>query len=680
MKRIVFVPLIVSVLLVSCPGPPPVSCGFDPCRIAIGLSPNTPITVQQGNTAAITVTVTSSNGYNSTVELSPTDLPSGVSAAFNPKTVNLGTGGVNTSTLTLTAASTATPTGPVQITVSGTGNGVANTAKLSLTVTGTQGVAISPKPAPNVTATSGAPSTTFTATLTNVTGAVTWSLNPASGLGTLSSATGNTTNYTPPSSVAANTSVTLTASVQGTGLLDTVTITINKDPRITVSGKVLKLDGNPASGVQVQIDDASGSSKPQVTTAADGSFIAQNVLPPYSLSSYLPGTSLTFRPVTWDGVTRSDPTIVLPSFSAFNPSVYVPPPPPAPQTNWFTSCNRADATISGSISSAVPSGSTGFFVFIGEGVSRNRFALDDPGYSYALGSIVGPTSSYTLAVPYDRGLCKTDINGTLIYIEKSGSTYTRTQVITPVAITTGLTTTANITPASATTVSLVATLNAPTGVLNAFMYPSFKIAGVNGLSMHCCGSDFPNPLPSSTQVNAGASQTFIVPSLAGIEYRFHIHGSYFPTQTQSFWSDAAASGNLSLDLLNLVGPLDPTGTLSGSSPFTPTFKFNQVTNTTLYQVHIFKTLGDPYNSTIWTGYTTATSIRLPNLGTPGRLSTGNYYWSVDAIRLRGNPSVNDLLNGQRMVRRNWNFSNSHYYPDDVIGVSYNQDGTPFSVP
>ncbi len=73
------------------------------------------------------------------------------------------------------------------------------------------------------------PNLTYTATLTGATGAITWSLSPASpGGGALSATTGTTVTYNPPASVASDTTVTLTATAGG--LTTPVTITVQVPP------------------------------------------------------------------------------------------------------------------------------------------------------------------------------------------------------------------------------------------------------------------------------------------------------------------------------------------------------------------------------------------------------------------------------------------------------------------
>src|SRR5713226_1539383 len=97
-----------------------------PANFAVSASPNS-VTIAQGTSGASTITVTPQNGFNSSVSLSASGLPSGVTASFNPSST------ASTSTLTLTANSTAA-TGTVTVTVTGSSGSLTKTTTISLTV------------------------------------------------------------------------------------------------------------------------------------------------------------------------------------------------------------------------------------------------------------------------------------------------------------------------------------------------------------------------------------------------------------------------------------------------------------------------------------------------------------------------------------------------------------------
>lgn len=89
--------------------------------------------VQQGASVTTTVATSTTTGQAQQVTLTASGLPAGVTASFNPATVQSG----QSSTLTLTASSTSAP-GPSTVTVKGQGSAQAHTADYALTVGGGQ--------------------------------------------------------------------------------------------------------------------------------------------------------------------------------------------------------------------------------------------------------------------------------------------------------------------------------------------------------------------------------------------------------------------------------------------------------------------------------------------------------------------------------------------------------------
>jgi IPT/TIG domain len=92
-------------------------------------------TVIAGNAGAYTVTVTATNGFNSTVTLTcaAVSLPAGASCAFSPSSVTPGASPA-TSALSISTAST-TPAATSTITVTGTSGSLTHNASVGLTVT-----------------------------------------------------------------------------------------------------------------------------------------------------------------------------------------------------------------------------------------------------------------------------------------------------------------------------------------------------------------------------------------------------------------------------------------------------------------------------------------------------------------------------------------------------------------
>jgi kumamolisin len=110
------------------------------------------VSVAQGMSGTTTITTTHAGGFNSSVALSATGQPTGVTPSFSP--TSFSAPGSGTSTLTLTVAST-TATGTYPITVEGTGGSLTLTTTVTLTVIAAGQVAV-----PNVVGETQADATT----------------------------------------------------------------------------------------------------------------------------------------------------------------------------------------------------------------------------------------------------------------------------------------------------------------------------------------------------------------------------------------------------------------------------------------------------------------------------------------------------------------------------------------
>jgi hypothetical protein len=86
-------------------------------------------TVAQGAGTSYTVTITPSGGFNGTVTLSASGLPSGSNATFNPPSVTLG----STSTMTVTTGNT-TPAGSSMVAITGTSGTTSHSTSVTLVV------------------------------------------------------------------------------------------------------------------------------------------------------------------------------------------------------------------------------------------------------------------------------------------------------------------------------------------------------------------------------------------------------------------------------------------------------------------------------------------------------------------------------------------------------------------
>ena len=180
-------------------------------NFGLSASPSS-LTFIQGNSGTSTITVTPQNGFTSSVSLSASGMPSGVTAAFNP------TSATTTSTLTLTASSTAA-TGTATVTITGTSGSLSHTTTVSLTINAAPVPDFSLSASPSSLTFMQGNSGTSTVTVTPVNGFSSGVSLSASGL-----PTGVTAAFSPPSATTTST-LTLTASSSATTGTATVTIT-----------------------------------------------------------------------------------------------------------------------------------------------------------------------------------------------------------------------------------------------------------------------------------------------------------------------------------------------------------------------------------------------------------------------------------------------------------------------
>jgi subtilase family serine protease len=184
-------------------------------NFGISASPTT-VSVAQGKSGTSTITTAISGGFDSSIALSATGQPTGVTATFNP--TSIAAPGSGTSTLTLAVASTTT-TGTYTITVKGVGGSVTQTTTVTLTVTAAAkgNFTLSANPT-SITVARGSSGTSV------ITSKVTGGFDSAVTLST--TGTGKTFNPNPIPAPGSGTS-TMTVTVGAHAALGTTTITIN---------------------------------------------------------------------------------------------------------------------------------------------------------------------------------------------------------------------------------------------------------------------------------------------------------------------------------------------------------------------------------------------------------------------------------------------------------------------
>ena len=208
-------------LIAALTGPP--APGF-----SLSASP-TSVTVAQGGNGTSSITVTPTNGFSSSVGLTASGQPTGVTVSFNPSSLASGS-----STMGIAVASTVTP-GTYSITVSGTSGSTVETTTVSLTVTGTTpSFSISASP----TTISIARSSSGTVTISS---AVSGGFNSAITLSASGEGTNNTVSFTPSSITGAGTSA-MKITVGKRAALGNHTITVSGKSGTTTHTTTVTLD------------------------------------------------------------------------------------------------------------------------------------------------------------------------------------------------------------------------------------------------------------------------------------------------------------------------------------------------------------------------------------------------------------------------------------------------------
>lgn len=253
------------------------------------------VTVTQGTSGGSTITVSPVNGFSSSVSLSASGLPNGVTASFNPTSTS------TTSTLTLTASATAA-TGTVTVTITGTSGSLTHNTSVTLTVNAKPDFSLSASPT-TVTITQGTASgSTITVSPLNgfngtvalsasgLPSGVTASFNPTS--------TSTTSAFTLAASATATTG-TVTVTVTGTSgsLTHTTSVTLtvnastaNPDFGLSASPASLTIGRNKQGGATVTVAPLNGFSS-SVTMSASG-------LPKGVSASFSPNPATTASTLT----------------------------------------------------------------------------------------------------------------------------------------------------------------------------------------------------------------------------------------------------------------------------------------------------------------------------------------------------------------------------------------------
>jgi len=124
--------LLALLLLLASAGGLIAAAGSPKPGITVQVSPASQ-SVQQGQSASYTVSVTSTGGFSGAVALTAAGLPSGAAGAFSPSSLTLASGATASATLNVTT-SASTPAGTSTLTITGTSGKVTGSTTASLTV------------------------------------------------------------------------------------------------------------------------------------------------------------------------------------------------------------------------------------------------------------------------------------------------------------------------------------------------------------------------------------------------------------------------------------------------------------------------------------------------------------------------------------------------------------------
>jgi hypothetical protein len=258
--------------------------------------------VIQGATGNYTVNVTSSGGFNGTVNFSVAGLPTGATATFNPTSVS--TSGASTMTVSVDSSTAA---GSYPLTISGTSGSLLHTTSVTLVVTAAPSPDFSLAATPVSQTVIQGVATSFTATVTpsgGFTGNVAFSVSglPAGATGTFSptsvTMSGSSTLSVTTSSTTPTGSYVLTITGTSGSLTHNTTVTLV----VTAPNPDFTISVTPASSTVVR----PGSATYTVTIGSLNSFSGTVTL---SITGLPSRTTATFNPSSVAGAGTSTLTI-----------------------------------------------------------------------------------------------------------------------------------------------------------------------------------------------------------------------------------------------------------------------------------------------------------------------------------------------------------------------------------
>ena len=455
----------------------------------------------------------------------------------------------------------------------------------------------------------------------------------------------------------------------------------------TVNVKVTKLNGEPVAGVYVQVGDATGN------TNTSGVVSFSNVSSPYTVSA-VPSATVA-PPVSFKGVTRADPSIVL---------------------DVSTPSSNCGNTQEGLIRFRLPTGKTvdgtptnkalGYVYFIAEG--RRAEALHEDGLKANAAQVLKPgqRSGY-IRVRFSQNSCAAQVTGSLLYLERQESGYTASGILKNVIAKPGVTTPGSgegpyeIPVANLGSKPLAGQVNLPAGYTSGFVFAVAEIGG--GAVIVSDPRDVKTIDPSAT----GRAFNLNLPGEIGnsnLKYRVGVL-ALSATKIAWLFSDnlyPLPVGGLNNLSLTMPGDLQPQSPLSNiavtdATKITTTFDWTDLsindsstTDANLYHPVLSKAGGPncpelATSDVLWTAVSASktsnaerSQFALPVLPTPARLVAGapanpcKFNWSViNAAFVRQASSTaptadavdtaldsDKLLDGRLVLKRHYSTSTS----------------------
>jgi uncharacterized membrane protein len=198
-------------------------CGSTTPDFSLSATPSSQTVIQGGNTS-YTATVTSLNGFNSSVGLTVSGCPSNTTCSLNPTSVTPPANGSVNSTLSVSTTST-TPTGTYTLTITGTSGSLVHSTSVTLVVNAPAKPDFSVSATPASRTIKRGSSTTYTATVKSLTGFNSSVALTVSGCPSRTTCTFSPSSVTPPANGSVNSTLTVSTKKQASAGTYTLTLT-----------------------------------------------------------------------------------------------------------------------------------------------------------------------------------------------------------------------------------------------------------------------------------------------------------------------------------------------------------------------------------------------------------------------------------------------------------------------